>query len=250
MEKRISGTENRDMQLLAEVENVCPMCGKILLGEKAGKVLKRFHKAHIYPHSPNTQQKETLKDISPPSDIESMDNLIALCKDCHERQDVFTTKEDYLKLYELKQLLAGRYLAKSSLSEVPVESDILKVLKELEVMEPCEVGTFVMDPIPIKQKIHSGVFQNKVLGLATLYYPYLRFQFQNMDSRKTQKFAQIATQIKLAFLTAENESMFLEDIFNQMVEWLVHKTLGCKTSCEVVIAFFIQDCEVFHAVSK
>ena len=76
MAKRISGTENRDMQLLAEVENTCPLCGKSLLGKKAGKIIKRFQKAHIYPHSPNTQQKESLKDIQPPPDIESLDNLI------------------------------------------------------------------------------------------------------------------------------------------------------------------------------
>ena len=204
MGKRIPGTENRDMRLLAEVENICPLCGKSLLGEKAGNIIKRFQKAHIYPHSPNKQQKEALKDIQPPSDIESLDNLIALCKDCHDKQDTLTTKEDYLKLYELKQLCDGRYQAKIALSAVPVESDILKVLKDLEVMEPCEVGTFEMNPDPIKQKIPSRAFQAKILGFATLYYPYLRFQFQDMDIRRTHKFAQIATQIKLAFLTAEN----------------------------------------------
>ena len=40
-------------------------------------------------------------------------------------------------------------------------------------------------------------------------------------------------------------------IFNQMVDWLMTKTLSeSKEACEIVISFFVQNCEVFREITE
>lgn len=236
--------------LLAETDNVCPVCGRRLLDEKGGKAVAQFEIAHIYPHSATDQQKKVLEGINPPSDIEALDNLIALCRECHKRYDSFTTRDDYLKMATLKIERRGRYEATVELSHIGIEADILEVLKDLETMDSKEFCALSMDPVPIKKKIPSGPLQIKAIALATQYYGFLRNQFQCMDRKRMGKFDMIAQQIKMAALKAGQESLIQDDIFNAIVRWMFDKTNASRSSCEVVVAFFIQNCEVFSAASQ
>lgn len=249
-DNRISSTENRNLRLIAEVSAVCPLCGRRMQKVKNGRNVKLFDVAHVYPHKPTPQQVEALKDIKPPSNIEALENVIALCKDCHKQYDTFTTKEEYLKILALKQTLSARYESRMALSEIPADDDIRIVLEGLERMPEGDIRELRMDPLAVKKKIPDGVFQNKVLQLATEYYPYLRERFQVMDGRRTRKFAKIASQIILSYQTACEYEMIQENIFDQLVEWMAQKTGGRRAACEAVVAYFIQDCEVFDALSE
>ena len=213
---RISATENRSLRLLAEVSAVCPLCGKKLQEIKNGRNIKLFDVAHVYPHKPITQQVEVLKDIEPPSNVEALENVIALCKSCHKAYDTFTTKEEYLKVLALKQELSSRYESRMELAEIPADEDIKEVLNGLEHMPEGDLMILRMDPLAVKKKIPNGVFQNKVLQLATGYYSYLREQFQCMEGRRTHKFAKIASQVVLSFRTTQEYEMMQEQIFDQV----------------------------------
>lgn len=237
-------------RLLAEVSNVCPVCGRRLLDDKNGRVIAQFEIAHIYPHSATEQQKIALASIAPPQNIESLDNLIALCRECHKRYDSFTTQEDYLRMSTLKMERRGRYEASVELSHIGIEADILKVLTELETIDSAEFCDLSMDPVPIKKKIPSGPLQIKTVALATQYYGFLRNQFQCMDRKRMGKFEMIAQQVKIAALKAGHESLIQDDVFNAIVQWMFDKTNASRASCEVVVAFFIQNCEVFSAASE
>jgi len=248
---RIKTTHKEDERLFGEVGGLCPVCGKSLLVEKNGRQVSLYERAHVYPHRPTPQQVATLAGLTPPAEIESIDNLILLCKDCHKKYDTFTTVDDYLAMYELKRKHKALYETKSELAKVEVEADLLKVLKDLESMDADELCELRMDPLPIKKKLEVGVFRNKIIQLATQHYNYLRGQFQSMDARRAGRFNVVATQIKLAGLKAQSdEQSSREDIFNGLVNWLFSKTCASRTACEVVIAYFIQDCEVFNALSE
>jgi 5-methylcytosine-specific restriction endonuclease McrA len=99
--KRIS--EKLNALFLLEVGGKCPLCGKYLPDTKAGEPIKLYEIAHIYPHSPTLEQIDTLANVPRAEDAESFENLIALCKGCHTKQDSHTTKEDYMRLYNMKK---------------------------------------------------------------------------------------------------------------------------------------------------
>lgn len=251
MGKRIQTTHKEDERLLGEVNSLCPVCGRALVIEKNGRQMSLYDRAHVYPHSPTQKQIEALADVVPPAAVESIDNLILLCKDCHKKYDTFTTCDEYLKMYDLKCRLKGRYEAKRELATIEIEADLLKVLKELESIEVDGVCELRMDPLPIKKKLIPGLFRQKIIQLATQYYSYLRGQFQAMDARRAGKFNVLATQIKLAGLKAQADlRLSREEMVNGLVDWLLSKTNSSRAACEVVIAYFIQDCEVFDALPE
>lgn len=250
MSKRIKVAAYDREMLLAEVKTLCPLCGEKLLHDKNGKQVRRYELAHIYPHSPTKEQANVLVGVQKPEDVEALPNLIPLCKKCHGDYDTFTTRDEYTKLYGIKQSVMGEYAAKVELSEMNIESDILKVLKELECIDQVEFQNLNMDPVPVKKKIPDGALQTKVLSLATQYYNYMRTQFQSFDKDRAARFDMIASEINIVWKKAKAHSMLQEDVFESIVEWMKSKTLGSRSACEAVVSFFVQNCEVFSATSK
>lgn len=50
-----------------------------------------------------------------------------------------------------------------------------------------------------------------------------------------------------------DKSKSQETIYYDIVEWLMHKlslSNDYRTACEIVVAFFVQNCEVFDEISK
>lgn len=41
-----------------------------------------------------------------------------------------------------------------------------------------------------------------------------------------------------------------DEIFEKMVDWLQDATHENRSSCEVIISYFIQKCEVFDAITE
>ncbi|MFU0789839.1 HNH endonuclease signature motif containing protein [Virgibacillus proomii] len=94
-QKRKKLTSNESASLLAEVENMCPLCAKSLMYKKQGKQHKLFEGAHIYPLNPSDEEKELLKNEKKlHDDVNHLNNIIALCRDCHKMFDILEQLRD------------------------------------------------------------------------------------------------------------------------------------------------------------
>jgi hypothetical protein len=64
-------------------------------------------------------------------------------------------------------------------------------------------------------------------------------------------FEEVASEIRLAFIKANKDKLTQEQIFEVLVEKLRggNRTLTV-TACEAVVAFFVQNCEVFNAITQ
>ena len=104
--KRKSASEADQQLFLKEVNFYCPLCGKDLRNRKQKKPNKLYEIAHIFPNSPTVEQYLLLKSLPRLGEnSESFENKIALCKDCHDRQDYHTTPEDYRSLLQKKNII-------------------------------------------------------------------------------------------------------------------------------------------------
>ena len=66
------------------------------------------------------------------------------------------------------------------------------------------------------------------------------------------KYSIMSNDIKGAYLAfAEMQGLETSDIFDKMVGWLMQKT-NCtnKVACEIVIAYYVQNCEVFDEITE
>jgi len=251
--KRRSITTNFDARLLTETNNLCPLCGKRLLGEKAGCSVKLYEVAHIYPHSPTPEQNATLRDVPKANDAASFENLIALCQNCHKNQDFHTTFEDYMRLYNMKQKIMRQSKAMDDAALVPIETQIEEVLRKLKAVNISQLTPLSYTPVAVERKIGRAdvLLREKVKDFVVRYFPFVQDLFGHLDGIGKQKFDKIANEVKLCFLSMEERNLSQEEVFDGIVKWVQSKTQSqYGVACEIIVAFFIQNCEVFNEITE
>ncbi|MCD0021636.1 HNH endonuclease, partial [Streptococcus agalactiae] len=85
-----------------------------------------------------------------------------------------------------------------------------------------------------------------------MYYYYIQEQFQNLVDSHPITFNIIGSQIKTAYLQASYSGISQQEIYNHLVLWLESITpeIPNNTACQIVISFFVQNCEVFDEITK
>ena len=239
---------------LRETNFKCPICGKDLLNRKQKKSNSLFEIAHIYPNKPTQEQYETLQGLERlGQNCESFENKIALCLNCHRTQDFHTTKEEYLKLLNIKKLL----LQSTALNDITIglnlEAEIKDVLYKLSTLSEEELCSLNYSPVKIANKLlpNEHLLKNKITIFVTRYYPFIREVMNSLNGRNNFSFEALCLQIRTAFIKMSNVSNNKEEIYNQLVNWVYTKTgLISQNACEVIIAFFVQNCEVFDEITE
>lgn len=102
-----------------------------------------------------------------------------------------------------------------------------------------------------KFESHYMILKNKIELYACNYYYFIKETFQNLESTDQVHFNIIASEIKTSFLKCEKELSNKSDIFYSLVGWLQSQIVGSSSEAsEVVISYFVQNCEVFHEITK
>lgn len=245
---RLSDAEKAE--LLAEVNQRCPLCYKSLISAKGARTFKDYQIAHIYPHSATTEQFLTLENLPRVDDLESVKNLIPLCRDCHARQDFHTTKEDYLRLYTKKIECAGKYAANKLAFDSRLEPDVSKIVSALGALPEDVRIELSLTPLKVSQKIDDKALCEKVRNYVVQYFGFVQREFAKLQDKDRIPFEMIAVQVKHYFLQVERLLITKEQMFDQMVNWVMEKTGGNRSASEIVVSFFVQDCEVFREITK
>ena len=253
---RIAITDNMSLEYLLEVEGYWPKCGKYLLRPKGNSMHKEYEIAHIYPNSPTKKEKEELKGLERlGNDCEDFKNKIALCRSCHRYYDDNKNKKEYIELVEIKKLLLKRASTKKKISNVEIEEEIRLIIKDIANVSGEEIANLKLEykALKISKKIENKylMLKLKVESFACNYFNFIRETFKNYENQGITDFDVVAHEVKLAFINCSKSNKDKGDIFNLMVEWLKSKTQNSSTeACEVLISFFIQDCEVFNEITK
>lgn len=248
--ERINISPNQEAELVDEVGGFCPLCRKSLWLHKGNRTSKGYQIAHIYPHSPTHEQLIVLRNIPHPADSESMDNLIPLCLDCHKKQDDHTSVEDYINLYNRKKHYQGLHQARIIANESSLEPEVRKVLEALHAVDSADLVELTYSPVKVNEKVTDGLLQRKIVSNVVQYYNFVKQELQELDAAKGGKFELIASQVHQHFLRVAQTDLFQEHVFDQIVEWLQSKVNGDRSACEIVVSFFVQNCEVFNAIAK
>lgn len=254
LKDRKAPSEAEQQLYLKEVSFSCPLCGASLRHRRQKKPNKLYEIAHIFPNSPTEEQYECLSTLPRLGDnSESFENKIALCKNCHAEQDYHTTQKDYLKLYNKKKhLLQLTDLHEATLT-MGLELEIENVLEKFCFLREDEFASLNYTPVRLTKKFTADDFhlKNRISMYVTNYYPYIRDCFKELEGRNGFRLTVLSLQIKSCFIKLEGISDNKNDIFNQLVDWIMVKTLSTsRDACEAVVSFFVQNCEVFHEITK
>lgn len=244
-------TDNEKMLLHSEVDGRCPMCGDSLTYTKRAKIFRAFEIAHIYPANPTDEEKEILKDLPLlDSDVNNMNNLIAVCTKCHTKFDNPRTADEYFKWYTIKKKLLSDANLRQSFSLFGIEEELKTILENLEDEATEEhLVQLSLNSLKIDQKADKTMpyaIKRSIKNDVVDYFDYIRNFFIEMDKITPRKFDTLASQVKSFYLKCSQTCSNQNQLFSTLVDWLDEKTEHySKRACEIVIAFFIQDCEVF-----
>ena len=236
-----------DAPLIGEANYECPLCHSKLVDTVKEKPVKRFEITQIFPEGLSKDKGKELATVYPkPKDLDSPDNLIALCDRCSKDYLSDPTADDYKKLRDIKTILSRNFKAKEAVSAVELEEYIRVVLDALaQVDDSVQLVPLEYDAIHIDKKIPDFILKNEIQIKVLQYYRYIESIFSDSET----DFDLIASEIKMSSMKLEKSGMSQPDIIEYLAEWIRNKTsLGTesKTACRIVVAFFIQNCEVFY----
>lgn len=253
--KRQSISDSDDRLHLLEVNGLCPLCGDKLvnIGNKRTKV---YEIAHIYPNSPTSDDLMILNGVTILGEnSESFQNKIALCFNCHKNYDFHKSLDEYNELLNKKRELYNALATKNDLTNIDISQNLESLLEKLTTIDISKISKeeLQLNPLKIKQKFLSSesILKIKVTAYVTEYYFFIKDFFKNLEETKQLNFSKLATTIKLAYQTATESLDSKDKIFYSLVDWLLSKTNTSDKGCaEIIISYFIQNCEVFDEVTE
>lgn len=225
-----------DYYLLAECNFKCPICGNNLTENIRNSSIKKYEVIQF--------------DF-----LDSNNNKLCLCRDCVDIYDVVLSVDDQQLIKNAKENLVKDNQLNDLTNSAQLEKDILGVIDSLSLLDPASIPVdLTLKATEIKNKIHSD---NKMLiydinTKVTSFYNTVRNLFSEFEGEGSINFEIIATQVRLYYLQLEEQELDQNQIFERVTQWIITKTGGNSSviACQIVAAFFVQNCEVFHEITQ
>lgn len=244
--------ESESNLLVREVSGMCPLCTRELHFLKGLKYIKVYEIAHIYPLNPTPAQAVALKDIPPPADINGLENVIALCVECHTKYDKDFKIEEYYNLLSVKKHLLNKTNQYKSFGSYPLEKEIKSIIeKVISIDNFDDIGELGYNPIALKSKIGKGISPVKRHAINTnvrSYYSAIKEILKQLEKQEQYKVQLLLSQVRSFYCAMLEKTPQSKDIiFDGIVSWFEQKSKSSTEACMVLAAFFVQNCEIFDA---
>lgn len=179
---------------------------------------------------------------------ETEDNLIALCPTCYRRLTSNCTEENRNHLKSIKLQLIQNAQDRTVLSSEKLEHEIETVLEKITYTPVEQLVPLNYEPVAVKQKIKNDVpLLIRVNAYVTAYYSKVDQWLKQMDREGKQRFKPFCNAMKINFLKLDAVEESQQKIFDSLADWIQTNTHQNRAACEIVVAYFVQKCEVFYA---
>lgn len=224
--------------LVAEGRSVCPNdgCSTPLFVNVGGQLGANYEVTFIDPSVPEIR----------------MENLIALCPACHSKYITGRTDEQVQRLLHIKKSLVDDYEARKTVSMQKVEDGIRKVLEKIPRMQAPANIDLNYNPVALREKIAADnlMIYLKAKTNVNVYYSEVKNVFTELNAERVFRYKPFCLQVRMTYVNLSDMGLSQDEIFEKMVDWLQDATHEDRSSCEVIISYFIQKCEVFDAITE
>ena len=241
-----------DLPFLEEVNNECPLCRKKLVKHIKNKTYRNYDIVKIFPENLSIEDKsEYTAKLEPPKDLNTNLNKIPLCISHASQYLVAPDVDTYVVLSQKKMDGIKMLISREALSEVNLETQIKEVIDALEnVSLTGQLEPLNMNALKIEQKIHSEfqLLRSSIQFRVLSYFMYIQGLFAEIS-----EFQLIQSDIRKAFRRLENSGLNQIEIVEELSHWILDKTNMGVTHLEasnIIIAYFIQNCEVFNEITE
>lgn len=241
-----------DIPLLSEVNNECPLCRSPLVKTIKGNSVRKYGIARIYPEDLEPDQAAEFRAARIPAKrLDSNDNKIALCSDCVEAYEADPELDEYVHLYDLKKEYFHSYSVRQEIAEMGLEDEIKDIVSLLSGLQCTgSLCQLEMGALRIDQKIlpENAILKHSIQNDVLTYYRFIEEAFSEIGN-----FDLIASEIKLTYEKLENCCVSQDEVVDELANWILRNSnLTAKhlLACRIIVSFFVQNCEVFHEITK
>lgn len=231
-----------DIPLLIENNNLCARCHSRLYERIDGKPIYHYRIVHI---NPNLSIEELDKEY----------NLVALCRDCAFEYGNSPSEDDMNNLEDDKFKLQTIIEERESNRYYDIIEGIERILRFISTKNINEnedgLNKLNYEPVRVKEKVKNNRrLRERILDDVILYYnavnylcKQLEIELENKDHYLGES---LCKKIKKHYenLNMANK-MTQSEIYNEMSRDLHEKTDEDIESCQILISYFVQHCEVF-----
>ena len=238
-----------DIPLLTEANYECPLCQKKLVEYVKGIPVKNYCITQIFPETLDEKTATEFEAAYPPAAKgNNPDNLIALDTDCSHRYLLNPTVDEYKNLCKIKSELSRAYKAKLEINNIQLEADIRTILSALnDIRDNSDLVDLEYNALHVEEKFtpENYILKARIQMQVVTYYRYIEKVF----SESACDFDVIASEIRISSSKLEKNGLSQEEVIDYLSEWIRKKSglsPSSKVACDIVVSFFIQNCEVFH----
>lgn len=256
--KRDSYSENEHSILYAETGGCCPLCTSPILFQKKGskKTSKGYEVAHIYPLNPTQSQAIELSGYPAPSDINALENVIALCPTCHTQYDKDFKLDELENLRKIKDGYLSNAKAKLTASQHAIQHEVYEILDAIVAFDSDEtiLSPTNFDVSTVDKKLRTGMspLQKREIKVnAISFYVRIRDRIRMLEQQDQASVRILQNQINSYYLAMNKQNPENKDlVFNYIAQWISAKTNKPILAAKVLTSFFVQNCEVFDVSSE
>lgn len=257
---------SEDMKYLMEVRGYCPLCGKLMKYAFEKRNGCDYKIINIYPETPPGHLNlydlpEEFENIPLPENSDDFSNKIAVHKKCAAAYEVEPSFGQYNALR----------MAKDNIIKNQYELDVLEILKNnAKVIEKLDLiiknlnglnkvidESIIprMKAVDIENKIKpeysyliSEIKDEVLLYREKIWFLLLQYEKEGLLSSKT-----IMKKMASAYDNLRETGLPQTKIFDGMAKWIADSlNLGddALRTCRLIVAFFVQNCEVFDVITE
>lgn len=255
--KRDTYSDNEHSVLYSETGGHCPLCLQSIIFYKAGskKPSKSYEIAHIYPLNPTQFQIESLVGCPVPTDINALENVIALCPTCHTKYDKDFKLDELIRLKYIKDGYLSEAKAKLTASQHTIQEEVNEILDAIAAFDSSEppLSPSNFDISTVDKKLKTGMSplqKNEIKANAVSFYVRIRDHIRMLERQDQASVKILQNQINSYYLVMNKQNPENKDlVFNYVAHWISARTNKSILAAKVLTSFFVQNCEVFDVGS-
>lgn len=198
----------------------------------------------------NKEYAYEIVKIDPAGDT-GVNNLIALCPSCAVIHGMNQNEAAIKRLRTIKEEQILKEQAKITAATTDIDEGIRNVIRKIGDLQVEAEVPLNYDPVTVRQKIPDDISLSvKVLGYVATYYEQVKAVFQEMDEEQIIHYEVFSSAVKMTYLKLKASGADKSRIFDALSEWLMNATSERRDLCEIIIAYYIQNCEVYDAATK
>lgn len=251
--------EQSDTDLLKlEGKGRCLLCGK---------KMKRFSKQEIVPSESGYRERnkimatlkgklssEKVPDLNNDYDTHSVSNMALMHLECAANYKANFSPDACADLYVKKLSLMENSALQEKLDTLEIDAYLYELLDSLDsLVDPEAVDKLQYKPNSVTNKIEPDNFilRLQVTDQITRYYGFLKDEFSQRDGLNRFDFNELALSMRRCFMLMERMGKKQSEIYSAMAIWVMDATGSTSLpACEILVSFFIQNCEVFNEITE